>query len=51
MQLIRLPIWLYALLGAVILVAGLVAGRPALDAAGVVVLGAAAVRLFVGGRG
>ena len=44
MQLVRLPVWLYAVIGIVILAAGLVAGRLALDAAGVVVLAAGLLR-------
>ena len=44
MQLVRLPVWLYAVIGIVILAAGLVAGRLPLDVAGIVVLAAASLR-------
>ncbi len=44
MQLVRLPVWMYAVIGIVILAVGLVAGRPALDAGGVVVLAAGTLR-------
>ena len=44
MQLVRLPVWLYAVIGIVILAVGLVAGRLPLDVAGIVVLAAASLR-------
>ncbi len=44
MQLVRLPVWLYAVIGIVILAVGLVAGRLPLDAAGVVALAAGILR-------
>lgn len=44
----RLPTWLMAFLGVVIVGAGLAIGRPALLVAGVVVLAATALRFFVG---
>ncbi len=44
MQLVRLPVWLYAVIGIVILAVGLVAGRLPLAAAGVVVLAAGILR-------
>ncbi len=44
MQLVKLPAWLYALIGIVLLVIGLVTGRLAFGGAGVVVLIAAALR-------
>ncbi len=44
MQLVRLPVWLYAVIGIVILAVGLVAGRLPLDAAGVIVLAAGTLR-------
>ncbi len=44
MQLVRLPVWLYAVIGIVILAVGLVAGRLPLAGAGVVVLAAGLLR-------
>ena len=47
MQLVRLPPWLYIVLGVVILAAGLVIGRPVLDVAGVIVVVAGIARLVL----
>jgi len=47
MQLVRLPPWLYIVLGVVILAAGLLVGRLALDVAGVVVVVAGIARLVL----
>lgn len=44
----RYPSWLLALLGLVILAAGLGIGRPVLWIAGLVLLGAAALRVVLG---
>jgi hypothetical protein len=47
MQLVRLPPWLYIVLGVVILAAGVVIGRPVLDVAGVIVVVAGIARLVL----
>ena len=47
MQLVRFPPSIYIVLGVVILAAGLVIGRPALDIGGVVVIAAGIARFVV----
>jgi hypothetical protein len=47
MQLVRLPPWFYIVLGVVILAAGLVIGRLALEVAGVIVVLAGIARLVL----